>query len=49
MSQNEIGVALLLCVATVAAYWRQIAVFMTLVVGMIFCAGVYHIVSVLHL
>jgi hypothetical protein len=49
MSQNEAVVALLLCVAVTAAYWRQIAVLMTLVAGMIFCAGVYFIMSELHL
>lgn len=47
MSQNDVVVTLLLYVAVIAIYWRQVAVFMTLVAGMVFCAGVYYIVSLL--
>lgn len=51
MSENgqAIVVTLLLCVAVLAMYWKQVAVLMTLAASMIFCAGVYFIVSTLHL
>lgn len=51
MSENgqTIVVTLLLCVAVVAMYWKQVAVLMTVVASMIFCAGVYYIVTTLPL
>lgn len=51
MSENgpTVLVTLLLCVSVVAAYWKQVAVLMTLAAGLIFCAGVYYIVSMLPL
>jgi hypothetical protein len=51
MSENgqAIVVTLLLCVAVLAMYWKQVAVLMTLAASMVFCAGIYFIVSTLHL
>ena len=48
MSETGIAAVVLMIfsVMIVVSYWRQIAIFLLLLVATVFCCGVYYIVSV---
>ena len=49
-TMSETGIAavvlMIFSVMIVVSYWRQIAIFLLLLVAAVFCCGVYYIVSV---
>lgn len=50
MSETAIAivVTMMMCAVGMVKYWRQIAAFLLVAIGTVFCIGVYFIVSTLY-